>query len=441
VVTGITGGTRQMTYTISDNRRIGAQLFKWLNDAANFTHTAFSPGQVRAVTGIDFPSNSLYNDGAFSLNNYNHHLVFDIIHGIARSEDVAYHEYGHFTMFRRNSYRPPNAGGQHFYGTLIDPGFAWTEGWPTAFAQAVLTDQTYNAGNFSFVPNVELAYDNRYGSFTQNNPGAHNEFRVSSTVNDFYDLNDDGDDDADRIYSLHEELEIIRMNNIDSIYEFYDAALASGYLTQLEKNRASRVMVQNGFPTPILPETAPFNAYISGPSALNQWQSGTWTASASGATGSYSYRWYKSGGDTGVTSRSYTTSGLSDFDLSVTVTSGGQTKSAFQYVSVGTNCDPSQILCPALLTAATPTEFALHAPAPNPSRGTVTVRYDLPEAASVRLAVYDLLGREVALLADGSVESGYHSAPFEAQGLPAGVYVVRIEAGSYAEVRRVTVVR
>lgn len=69
--------------------------------------------------------------------------------------------------------------------------------------------------------------------------------------------------------------------------------------------------------------------------------------------------------------------------------------------------------------------------------------------SSTSLAAYDVLGREVARLVEGEVEAGYHRAVFdapvpsvvEASGLPAGVYVYRLEAGEYVESRRMVVAK
>ncbi len=93
--------------------------------------------------------------------------------------------------------------------------------------------------------------------------------------------------------------------------------------------------------------------------------------------------------------------------------------------------DPSQT--PASLAAtsrtdpALPTEVALRAAYPNPAARGATVPFDLPEAAEVRVVVYDLLGREVALLAEGLHEAGRHEADFDASRLASGVYVIRAE--------------
>ena len=73
---------------------------------------------------------------------------------------------------------------------------------------------------------------------------------------------------------------------------------------------------------------------------------------------------------------------------------------------------------------ALPATYALSAVYPNPFRARATVSYDLPKSGRVRLAVYDLLGREVAVLADGPAEAGRHAATLNGSALASGLYVV-----------------
>jgi len=69
--------------------------------------------------------------------------------------------------------------------------------------------------------------------------------------------------------------------------------------------------------------------------------------------------------------------------------------------------------------------FALEPAYPNPFNPKATVPFALPEAARVRLEVFDLMGRRVAVLADAPFEAGRHAAVFEAGGVASGLYLVR----------------
>ncbi len=85
--------------------------------------------------------------------------------------------------------------------------------------------------------------------------------------------------------------------------------------------------------------------------------------------------------------------------------------------------------------------LALEPVAPNPVRGPATVAFRLAEAGAVHVAVYDLRGREVALLASGERAAGRHEVALAASRLAAGTYVVRLEADGQTQSQRVTVVR
>lgn len=63
---------------------------------------------------------------------------------------------------------------------------------------------------------------------------------------------------------------------------------------------------------------------------------------------------------------------------------------------------------------------------PNPFGTSTALRYVLPEAALVRLAAYDVLGREVAVLVEAEQSAGTHTAAWSPRGLAAGTYVVRL---------------
>ncbi|MEM6783471.1 MAG: T9SS type A sorting domain-containing protein, partial [Bacteroidota bacterium] len=89
----------------------------------------------------------------------------------------------------------------------------------------------------------------------------------------------------------------------------------------------------------------------------------------------------------------------------------------------------------------TPSEVVLGTPYPNPTQDAVTVPLVLAEPAEVRVMVYDLLGREVAVLADGAQAAGTHVLVIETAVWPAGAYLIRATVDGATETRRVTVSR
>jgi hypothetical protein len=66
---------------------------------------------------------------------------------------------------------------------------------------------------------------------------------------------------------------------------------------------------------------------------------------------------------------------------------------------------------------------------PDPFHSSTTITFSLPHTADARLVVYDMLGREVATLASGHLEAGWHTVEWNAGGLPAGRYLCRLTAG------------
>lgn len=88
-----------------------------------------------------------------------------------------------------------------------------------------------------------------------------------------------------------------------------------------------------------------------------------------------------------------------------------------------------------------PEAFALHANYPNPFNPQTVIRYELPQRVPVRLAVYDVLGREVAVLVDGEQGAGRYEVVFRGATMPSGVYVYRLEAGTFTQTHAMLLVK
>ena len=93
------------------------------------------------------------------------------------------------------------------------------------------------------------------------------------------------------------------------------------------------------------------------------------------------------------------------------------------------------------VTGSVVRSFALKQNYPNPFNPGTTIVLDVPKAAHVRLAVYDLLGRQIEVLIDDDLPAGPYSREWDATGSPSGVYFYRMEAGEFVETRKMLVAR
>lgn len=105
-------------------------------------------------------------------------------------------------------------------------------------------------------------------------------------------------------------------------------------------------------------------------------------------------------------------------------------------------CDPCPILddVPGAVTPVANT-IALHANYPNPFNPSTEIRFDLPHEMSASLKVYDVLGREVAELVNGTMNAGTHTVTYDASALSSGVYFYRLEAGSFIETHKMILMK
>ena len=91
--------------------------------------------------------------------------------------------------------------------------------------------------------------------------------------------------------------------------------------------------------------------------------------------------------------------------------------------------------------AAVSAHATLNESYPNPFNPTTTISFTLETESRVTLIVYDVLGREVARLADGPLPAGLHSAVFEATNLASGLYLCRLDANGHTSMRRMMLMK
>ncbi|MGA9115520.1 MAG: T9SS type A sorting domain-containing protein [Bacteroidota bacterium] len=88
-----------------------------------------------------------------------------------------------------------------------------------------------------------------------------------------------------------------------------------------------------------------------------------------------------------------------------------------------------------------PEAFSLEQNYPNPFNPSTTIRFAVPEEASVRLEVFNLLGERLAVLLEGIVQPGYHALPFHGEGLSSGTYFLRLTAGQGSFLRKMVLAK
>jgi hypothetical protein len=88
-----------------------------------------------------------------------------------------------------------------------------------------------------------------------------------------------------------------------------------------------------------------------------------------------------------------------------------------------------------------PSGFALNQNYPNPFNPATTISFQIPNAARVKLTVFNVLGQQVATLVDNQMNAGMHAVSFDASRLASGMYFYRIEAGSFAATKKMMLVK
>ena len=88
-----------------------------------------------------------------------------------------------------------------------------------------------------------------------------------------------------------------------------------------------------------------------------------------------------------------------------------------------------------------PNEFRLEQNYPNPFNPTTAMSFALPQAAHVKLQVFDMLGRVVTTVYEGHLEAGVHSYSFDGSKIASGVYLYRLTAGDMTETRKMVLLK
>ncbi|HWP81128.1 MAG TPA: T9SS type A sorting domain-containing protein [Bacteroidota bacterium] len=145
-------------------------------------------------------------------------------------------------------------------------------------------------------------------------------------------------------------------------------------------------------------------------------------------------------GSPALSGASFSNSRLQDPFFTVTSYVGAFGSGA-RWDSLWTNYDPQNTSYGTLVSverieSKIPEDYKLLQNYPNPFNPGTTIRFAIPVGAHVTLRVFDMLGREIQTLVDAYVVAGEYKAQFDATDLPTGMYIYRLQAGTFSEVRK-----
>jgi hypothetical protein len=171
---------------------------------------------------------------------------------------------------------------------------------------------------------------------------------------------------------------------------------------------------------------------------VNEGETATFSVVVNGTT-PFTYQWEKNqAAIPGATSASYTTP-------AVTMADNGS-----HFRCVVTNLVSSQVSDEATLTVLTtsvkppqetPTSYYLAQNHPNPFNPSTIIQFGVPVAGRVTIKVSNLLGQEVKTLVDDFMAAGTHEVTFHAEGLPSGIYLYRMQSGSFVATKKLVLIQ
>lgn len=100
-----------------------------------------------------------------------------------------------------------------------------------------------------------------------------------------------------------------------------------------------------------------------------------------------------------------------------------------------------QTLVGGIETVEIPNYYSLAQNYPNPFNPSTSIKFSVPKPTNVTLKIYDVLGKEVAVLVNEMKQPGFHTVDFNASNLASGIYFYRIDAGEFTSVKRMVLVK
>ena len=139
--------------------------------------------------------------------------------------------------------------------------------------------------------------------------------------------------------------------------------------------------------------------------------------------------------------RAPTTSLNGRFAIRYCVVNGGPSGANSDYLGIDALSVVSNVVGVQNNNNNIPASYNLMQNYPNPFNPSTKISFALPKAGNVKLAVFDILGNEVATVLNGLQTAGNHTVDFNAASLSSGVYFYKIQAGDFSSTKKMLLVK
>ena len=93
------------------------------------------------------------------------------------------------------------------------------------------------------------------------------------------------------------------------------------------------------------------------------------------------------------------------------------------------------------IESETALNFNLNQNYPNPFNPSTTIGFDIPQSSSVKLVIYDMLGKVVDILVNKHMDAGSYNISYTNHNLSSGIYFYELNAGTYRDIKRMTLIK
>lgn len=121
--------------------------------------------------------------------------------------------------------------------------------------------------------------------------------------------------------------------------------------------------------------------------------------------------------------------------------SGEDVEGVFRYHSAGVLYSEESVSVEEDLQTERPTDVKLFQNYPNPFNPVTVISYQIPSSSDVRLEVFDMLGRRVAVLVDDQVAPGRHEVTFDASNLSSGMYIYQLRTENHSHSKSMMLIK